>query len=93
MNVESTTINTYMNTSINSEAFLVEIIRYGNEELGTQYYGIFTVFKDIAPEMRRYNEYRGGKYPAYYVTSLNLNPGAGNPTDLRQAKRIRYEAD
>jgi hypothetical protein len=78
---------------IDSEAFLVEIIRYGCEELGTQYYGIFTAFKDIAPEMRRYNKYRGGKYPSYYVTPLNLNPSAYNPTDLRHAKRIRYEAD
>jgi hypothetical protein len=51
--------------------FLVEIIRYGDASLGTSIFGIFDDYDLILPTMFDYNEQRGGKYPAYYVTVLD----------------------
>lgn len=44
--------------------FIVEIIRYGNPDLGVH---PFENFDDIQPTMDEYNRFRGGKYPSYYV--------------------------
>jgi hypothetical protein len=68
--------------------YLVEIIRYGSEELGTQIYGVFDDFEKILPEMKAYNQFRGGKYPSIFVTEVQLNP-----TDLKQTSRVRYNVD
>ena len=55
--------------------YLVEVIRYGNPSLGVNRYGIFDDFAKIASTMASYNSYRGGKYPAYFVTEFSeMNP-------------------
>lgn len=55
--------------------WLVEIIRYGHPELGVSIYGVFDDYELIHPTMVEYNNFRGGKYPAYYVTYFdNINP-------------------
>ena len=67
--------------------YFVEIIRYGDVSLGTQAYGVFDDFNKILPTMTEYNSYRGGKYPAYFVTEFaEMNP---DHTDF--PKRKRYE--
>lgn len=66
--------------------FLVEIIRYGNPDLGVQLFGVFDNFEKIAPTMALYNSYRGGKYPSYYVTVFE----GVNPTDDSLVNRVRY---
>jgi len=65
--------------------YLVEIIRYGKDELGVQLFGVFTERDIIHETMIDYNNYRGGKYPAYYVQGVEVNP-----TDLVVHDRIRY---
>lgn len=55
--------------------WVVEVIRYGNPELGIHFYGVFDNYDLIYPTMKEYNNFRGGKYPAYYVTKISgLNP-------------------
>jgi|DEB0MinimDraft_6_1074348.scaffolds.fasta_scaffold02597_14 hypothetical protein len=67
--------------------YLVEIIRYGNPSLGVHRYGVFDDFAKIAPTMAEYNSYRGGKYPAYFVTEFSEM----NPSDTDFPERKRYE--
>lgn len=67
--------------------YLVEVIRYGNPSLGVNRYGVFDDFSKIAPTMAGYNSYRGGKYPAYFVTEFSEM----NPTHTDFPKRNRYE--
>jgi hypothetical protein len=54
--------------------FHVTVIRYGSEELGTQFYGIFNNELLMHKEMKAYNTWRGGKYPVYSVFECELNP-------------------
>lgn len=68
--------------------WLVEIIRYGNPELGVSIYGVFDDYELIRQTMKEYNIYRGGKYPAYYVTEL----GPVNPKDDNVGSRTYYKA-
>lgn len=63
--------------------YLIEVIRYGSVELGVHYYGITDKFEAIAEEMYIYNNYRGGKYPEYFVTEFVLN-------DLDLKNRVQY---
>ena len=58
---------------MNMKLFLVQTIRYGNDDLGVHLHGIFDETVDIHLMMSQYNSYRGGKYPAYYITELTLN--------------------
>jgi len=67
--------------------WLVEIVRYGNPELGVSVYGVFDNYELIRPTMKEYNNYRGGKYPAYYVTPI----GPVNPKDDNVGSRTLYE--
>jgi hypothetical protein len=67
--------------------WLVEIIRYGNPELGVSVYGVFDCYELIHPTMTEYNQYRGGKYPAYYVTEI----GPVNPKNDNVGSRTRHE--
>jgi hypothetical protein len=66
--------------------YLVEIIRYGDPKLGTSIFGLFDNYELIQPTMFDYNEQRGGKYPAYYVTELDEI----NNTDCQFPKRTYY---
>jgi len=71
--------------------YLVEVIRYGNPSLRVNRYGVFDDFAKIAPTMAQYNSYRGGKYPAYFVTEFSeMNP---SHTDFPERKRyeVTYE--
>jgi hypothetical protein len=67
--------------------WLVEIIRYGNPELGVSAYGVFDCYELIHPTMIEYNLFRGGKYPAYYVTEI----GPVNPKNDNVGSRTRHE--
>ena len=67
--------------------YLVEIIRYGDPELGVHRYGLFDDFNKIKPTMAEYNCYRGGKYPAYFVTEF----AEMNPAHTGFPGRKRYE--
>lgn len=66
------------------KVYLIEIIRYGNA--GVQTFTIADDLDKIEYEMILYNQFRGGKYPAYYVTELNMNE-----FDLQPKKRIRFD--
>lgn len=67
--------------------WLVEIIRYGNPELGVSVYGVFDDYELIHSTMTGYNTFRGGKYPAYYVTPI----GVVNPKNDNVGSRTRHE--
>jgi len=67
--------------------YLVEIIRYGSPELGVSVYGVFNDYELIHSTMTEYNEYRGGKYPAYYVTPI----GEVNPKDDKVGSRTLHK--
>lgn len=68
--------------------WLVEIIRYGNPALSfVSIYGVFDDYELIHPTMVEYNKYRGGKYPAYYVTPI----GVVNPKDDNVGSRKLYK--
>ena len=54
--------------------YLVEVIRYGDPSLGVQFFGVFDDRDLIHQTLTEYNTYRGGKYPAYYVTPTQMNP-------------------
>lgn len=71
------------------ELYLVEVIRFGNPDLGVNVFGVFDNFEKIAPAMAKYNSYRGGKYPEYYVTNI----GVVNPTDSDFNRRHRYKVE
>ena len=58
---------------MSEKAYLVEVIRYGDPELGVQFFGVFTDYDSIRGIMEDYNSYRGGKYPSYYVTEITTN--------------------
>lgn len=65
--------------------YLIEILRYGDP---TQFQ-TFTITDSpnkIEEEMIKYNQYRGGKYPSYYVTEIQMNE-----FDLQPKRRILYE--
>lgn len=68
-----------------SKLYIVHIIRYGSPELGVYFYGVFDSMERVHQEMRIHNNYRGGKYPEYYVTETELNPN-----DQMQENRVRY---
>jgi hypothetical protein len=67
--------------------WLVEIIRHGNPELGVYIYGVFDDYERIHSTMTEYNQFRGGKYPAYYVTPI----GVVNPEVDEVGSRKLYE--
>ena len=67
--------------------YLVEIIRYGDPKLGVHKYGLFNDFSKINTTMAEYNSYRGGKYPAYFVTEFSEM----NPVHTAFPERKRYE--
>jgi hypothetical protein len=53
--------------------YLVEILRYADPK-NPQFYGIFNkTKKEIFDIMNQYDEYRGGKYPAYRITEFELD--------------------
>lgn len=53
--------------------YLVEILRYADPGQ-PQLYGIFNKSKkEIFKIMGEYNDYRGGKYPAYRITEFKLD--------------------
>lgn len=66
--------------------YLIEIVRYGDPELSVQTFTITDDFDKIEYEMILYNQFRGGKYPAYYVTELNMNE-----FNLQPRKRVRFD--
>ena len=70
--------------------YLVEIIRYGKDKLGVYPYGIFDNFDEIESKMKKYCDWRGGKYPAYYVTEVVLNPTLDDETFFDR-KRFRVK--
>jgi hypothetical protein len=72
-----------------NKLFLVEIIRYGNPKLGVQPFGVFDDIQNIHKTMKEYNQYRGGKYPAYYVTECSLN----EEESLMHNKRTMYDLE
>jgi len=68
------------------DVYVVEIIRYGSPDLGVQLFGVFDLpIDEILKRMRVYNEQRGGKYPAVYITKVSMNP-----SDLTGAERVEY---
>lgn len=69
--------------------WLVEIIRYGDTDLGVSVYGVFDNYDLIHKTMTEYNSYRAGKYPAYYVTEI----GPVNPKDDSVGSRTRHEVE
>jgi hypothetical protein len=58
-----------------TKMWLVETIRYGKPEFGVSIFGVFDDFSLISQAMKEYNDFRGGKYPAYYITEIGkVNP-------------------
>lgn len=55
------------------KVYFVEIIRYGSVALGVQPYGIFDNVEEIQKHMFEYNQYRGGKYPEYYIREVDTD--------------------
>ena len=55
--------------------YKVEILRYGSEELGYYFYGIFDDREKAIESCKEYNEYRGGKYPEILLYTIPLNEG------------------
>lgn len=53
--------------------YVIEIIRYGNPQLGVYLYGVFSTLEGLHEQMVIYNKYRGGKYPSYRVTELMMD--------------------
>lgn len=50
--------------------YVVEICRYGNMS-NTQLYGVFDLsIVEVLEHMKKYNKYRGGKYPRVRVTKI-----------------------
>lgn len=68
-----------------SKLYIVHLIRYGNLDRGVYFYGVFDSLERVHIEMRIHNNYRGGKYPEYYVTETVLNP-----KDQMRENRVRY---
>lgn len=75
-----------MATKENRMVYIVEIIRYGAPELGVQFFGVFDDLDVVHEKMKEYNEYRGGKYPEYYVTETPINPDK-----IHAGEKVRYE--
>jgi len=71
------------------ELYLVEVVRFGNPDLGVHVFGVFDDFEKIAATMAEYNAYRGGKYPEYYITNI----GVVNPTDTEFNRRHGYKVE
>lgn len=53
--------------------YVIEILRYGSEELGKHLFGVFDDLDKSIAEAKEYNRYRGGKYPVIKVTEIELN--------------------
>jgi len=71
---------------MNTPLYLIQIIRYGYDDTPPQTLTITDDSSKIEEEMILYNQFRGGKYPAYYVTEI-----IPNEFDLQRKPRTRYD--
>lgn len=53
--------------------FVIEILRYGDAELGTSLFGVYDDLEKAKKDARGYNHFRGGKYPKIVVNEFELN--------------------
>ncbi len=53
--------------------YVIEILRYGNEELGRHLFGVYEFLGAGVKDAREYNWFRGGKYPKIVVNEFELN--------------------
>lgn len=68
--------------------YLVEILRYADPK-ESQFFGVFHKSKkQIFKIMKEYNDYRGGKYPAYRLTEFKLDREENFDNNLK--KEIVY---
>jgi hypothetical protein len=69
-----------------NSVYVVEIIRYGDDAQGIHMFGAFTDIDVLHNTMIEYNNFRGGKYPEYYVTELRVDQ-----SDTAFPTRVRYK--
>ena len=53
--------------------FVIEILRYGDAELGSHLFGVYDDLEKAKKDARGYNHFRGGKYPKIVVNEFDLN--------------------
>lgn len=53
--------------------FVIEILRYGEAELGKHLFGVYDDLEKAKKDARGYNHFRGGKYPKIVVNEFDLN--------------------
>ena len=53
--------------------FVIEILRYGDAELGNHLFGVYDDLDRAKKDAREYNHFRGGKYPKIVVSEFELN--------------------
>lgn len=53
--------------------YKINILRYGNEDIGEHLFGYFSNKDEGIEEARRYNTLRGGKYPEIFVFEIPLD--------------------
>ena len=53
--------------------FVIEILRYGDVDLGTSLFGVYDDLEKAKNDARGYNHFRGGKYPKIVVNEFALN--------------------
>lgn len=53
--------------------FVIEILRYGDAELGKHLFGVYDDLEKATKDARGYNHFRGGKYPNIVVNEFDLN--------------------
>ena len=53
--------------------FVIEILRYGEAELGTSLFGVYDDLEKAKKDAMEYNHFRGGKYPKIVVNEFDLN--------------------
>ena len=53
--------------------FVIEILRYGDAELGKYLFGVYDDLEKAKKDAIEYNYFRGGKYPKIVVNEFYLN--------------------
>lgn len=59
--------------TIPSKLIVVHILRYGDESLGRYFFGVYSNLKNAINSVEEYNNFRGGKYPAFDYFEVELD--------------------
>lgn len=71
--------------------YLIHILRHGDAKLGRGLFGIYTSLDRAFRDVCEYNQYSGGKYPAFDFLEMPINEGEFNDIPIRVIVDMGWE--